>query len=112
MEVLQLLLLLAKLKLLASSHGVTLALISSFLLKIALRAGDMQRVSRYAIPAPVMQFLFQLNRIFSDLEPGRPDERRWERAFRLVCERLRDRQQSPPILSDHSGLHAVFMASL
>ncbi|KAK2649066.1 hypothetical protein Ddye_016555 [Dipteronia dyeriana] len=114
---------LAKLKyvLMSPSHRATITpllatLICPFLLKFSysfklIRRGyiDLLHASRL--------FAFQLQQIAFNTEPPLPRmggnvSSRWERALRLVCQRITHVRRSPPTQSDEDSFHTLTVVSL
>ncbi|GLT35160.1 hypothetical protein SLA2020_096360 [Shorea laevis] len=57
-------------------------------------------------------FFFQLGHRAFDAEPGQADESRWQRAVRLVCQRVTRVSGSPASQSDEDSLHTLTILSL
>ncbi|OMO52450.1 hypothetical protein COLO4_37181 [Corchorus olitorius] len=118
------LLALAKLRLLSSSPTFTpllaATLICPFLLKLSFSLGIVRRTYTDVIESTRL-FFFQLRQIIAfeddhDQPPpggnggGVPD--RWQRALRLICQRITLVRRSPAVESDEDNFHTLTMLSL
>ena len=106
---------LAKLNLLSSSHSFTplvAGLIFPFVLKLSFRLGIARRVYIDLIDASRL-FFFQLSQIaFEADQPAPANGDRWQRALRLVCQRITHVRRSPVGQSDEDSFHTLTMLSL
>ncbi|GAV78548.1 hypothetical protein CFOL_v3_22014 [Cephalotus follicularis] len=107
---------LAKLTLLSSSHTIS-PLLSGFLWPFALKLSFSLRIVRRAFWDVIHSsrlFFFQLGQIASDThEPALGSNTRWERALRLVSQRLRQaRRQQAIDQSVEDSLHRFTVLSL
>lgn len=109
---------LAKLHLLSSSptHSFTpliAGLICPFVLKLSFSSSIVRRAYIDVIDASRL-FFFQLSQIAFQQDqpaPGNGGDR-WERALRLVCQRITHVRRSPSGQSDDDSFHTLTMLSL
>ncbi|KAK8266501.1 hypothetical protein V6Z12_D12G250700 [Gossypium hirsutum] len=106
---------LAKLHLLSPSHSASpliASLICSFLLEISSRLSVLRRVYIDVFHAARL-FFFQLSQIALEADhPAPSNGHRWQRALRLVCQRITHVRRSPPAQSDEASFHTLTMLSL
>ncbi|KAH1075005.1 hypothetical protein J1N35_027333 [Gossypium stocksii] len=106
---------LVKLHLLSPSHSASpliASLICSFLLKISSRLSVLRQVYIDVFHATRL-FFFQLSRIALEADhPAPSNGHRWQRALRLVCQRITHVRRSPPAQSDEASFHTLTMLSL
>ncbi|XVF52620.1 hypothetical protein PTKIN_Ptkin05aG0032900 [Pterospermum kingtungense] len=107
----------AKLHLLSHCHKsftpLLAGLICPFLLKLSFGFGVPRGVYTDVVEASRL-FFFQLNQIAFDADhqpaPGR--RHRWQRALRLVCQRITHVRRSPAEQLDDESFHTLSMLSL
>ncbi|EOY24345.1 Uncharacterized protein TCM_015972 isoform 2, partial [Theobroma cacao] len=109
------LLALAKLYLLSPSRSFTplpAGFICPFVLKLSFSLRIVRRVYIDVIDASRL-FLFQLSQIaFEADQPAPENGDRWERALRLVCQRITHVRRSPMGQSDEDSFRTLTMLSL
>ncbi|GMJ00402.1 hypothetical protein HRI_003709400 [Hibiscus trionum] len=107
----------AKLHLLSRSHSFTTpsvaALIGPFVLKVSFRMSFLRRLYIDAFDASRL-FFFQLSQIALGAEQPAPDNggHRWQRALRLVCQRITHVRRSTVAESEEDSFHTFSMLSL
>ncbi|KAL5748479.1 hypothetical protein ACOSP7_025521 [Xanthoceras sorbifolium] len=107
--------------LLSPSHSsvtpILASLICPFLLKFSCSFKLIRRAYVDLLYASRL-FVFQLHQIAFDTQYQQPQLRinnngsRWERALRLVCQRITHVRRSPPTLSDEDSFHTLTVLSL
>ncbi|CAK9173217.1 unnamed protein product [Ilex paraguariensis] len=108
---------LAKLKLITTSHSVcpmVAGLAWAFVLKLSFsitKLGPLRRVYADVLNG-FRLFLFQMGQISLNAAPTSSNRTRWERALRLVRERLTQVTRSPALESDEDSLHTLSMIAL
>ncbi|XVF51736.1 hypothetical protein PTKIN_Ptkin04bG0208900 [Pterospermum kingtungense] len=107
---------LAKLHLLSPSHTPLVAsLFCPFVLKLSFSSSIVRRVY-FDVTDATRLFFFQLSQIVFEPDhqpaPGNAGDSRWERALRLVCQRITHARRSPAGQSDEDSLHTLTMLSL
>ncbi|KAK9275319.1 hypothetical protein L1049_022582 [Liquidambar formosana] len=110
------LVLLAKLNLLSTSSQSLSPMVASlvwpFVLKLTFSFRLIRRTYTDVIYS-IRLFSFQMGQIAFDTELGLRNTTRWERALRLVYERVTNAGRSPsPSQSDEDSLHALSMLAL
>ncbi|KAL6979745.1 hypothetical protein U1Q18_021400 [Sarracenia purpurea var. burkii] len=106
---------LVKLNLAATVHGgcpMVVTLVWPYILKLAVSLRPLRRGYTSVIYGGRL-FFFQLAQIASNAEPGVGNRRRWERALRLVCQRIAHaRRYSPALESDEESFRTLSMLAL
>ncbi|KAB2018102.1 hypothetical protein ES319_D08G206100v1 [Gossypium barbadense] len=110
---------LAKLHLLTPAHSISAPLLAGFIcpfvVKLAFRFRIVRRVYIDMLYATRL-FFFQLSQIAfdagGDRQPSPGDGERWQRALRLVSERITHVRRSPVADSDEDSFHTLTVLSL
>ncbi|KAK8658199.1 hypothetical protein V6N13_036411 [Hibiscus sabdariffa] len=107
----------AKLHLLSPSHSFTTPLVAGlicpFVLKVSFRLSFLRRVYIDAFDASRL-FIFQLSQIALGADQPAPGNggRRWQRALRLVCQRIAQVRRPTVAESEEDSFHTFSMLSL